>query len=103
MQLTFHIDLQNKKAIQNQAPSFLGTESCIRLYDLDEDGLEDVIIGLQLSFAQKNYMNVDEMKTTCQEEGEFFFSFTLNEILCFEFCVSRVWRQLLLYSTKCRF
>ena len=58
--------------MQNEASSFLGTESCIRLYDLDGDGLEDVIIGLQQSFAQKNYMNIDEMKTTCKDEGEIF-------------------------------
>ncbi len=53
---------------------FTGTESCIRLYDLDGDNLEDVIVGFQQSFALKSYKTVDEMKATCKSEGDYSFS-----------------------------
>jgi hypothetical protein len=31
-----------------------GTESCIRLYDVDEDGLDDIIFGAAGNFSNQN-------------------------------------------------
>ena len=55
---------------------FAGTESCIRLVDVDEDGRDDVIFGItNTEFANKNGSEntMDEMKKTCSDAGTFLF------------------------------
>ena len=34
-----------------------GTESCIKLYDIDQDGLDDIIFGLAGMFVKPNVLN----------------------------------------------
>ncbi len=48
----------------------LGTESCIRLVDVDGDGLQDIVIGVERPFLKKSYQSIDEMKTVCSQQGK---------------------------------
>ncbi|KAI0236790.1 hypothetical protein LSAT2_012668 [Lamellibrachia satsuma] len=50
-----------------------GTESCIRLVDVDEDGRDDVIFGMtKTEFAGVGDNTMDDMKKTCSDAGETF-------------------------------
>ena len=46
-----------------------GTESCIRLIDVDGDGVDDVIIGLALGRDVSTMVVESTMDKYCQEEG----------------------------------
>ena len=51
---------------------FAGTESCIRLVDVDEDGRDDVIFGMtKTEFARGGDNTIDDMKKTCSDSGKF--------------------------------
>ena len=55
---------------------FAGTEFCIRLVDVDEDGRDDVIFGMtivELAFGHGKTM--DDMKKTCSDAGKFLHIF----------------------------
>ena len=52
---------------------FAGTESCIRLVDVDEDGRDDVIFGMtKTDFAGAGDNNIDDMKKTCANAGKYY-------------------------------
>ena len=47
---------------------FSASESCVRLFDIDEDGRDDIIIGTALSGIIANArVHRKEMKVHCQE------------------------------------
>ena len=46
-----------------------GTESCIRLLDVDGDGMDDVIMGLALGRDISTMVVESTMDKYCQEEG----------------------------------
>ena len=51
---------------------FAGTESCIRLVDVDEDGRDDVIFGMtKTDVVGAGDKTMDEMKNTCSDAGKF--------------------------------
>ena len=51
---------------------FAGTESCIRLVDVDEDGRDDVIFGMTKTEINSPYDNTtDDMKKTCSDAGKY--------------------------------
>ena len=51
---------------------FAGTESCIRLVDVDEDGRDDVIFGMtKTEFASGSDSSMDGMKKKCSDAGKF--------------------------------
>ena len=53
---------------------FAGTESCIRLVDVDEDGRDDVIFGMtKTEFNGPGDSTIDDMKKTCTDAGKFLF------------------------------
>ncbi|KAI0211987.1 hypothetical protein LSAT2_003139 [Lamellibrachia satsuma] len=49
-----------------------GTESCIRLVDVDEDGRDDVIFGMTKTELNGAADTMDDMKKTCSDAGETF-------------------------------
>ena len=50
---------------------FAGTESCIRLVDVDEDGRDDVIFGMTKTELNGAADTMDDMKKTCSDAGKF--------------------------------
>ena len=51
---------------------FAGTESCIRLVDVDEDGRDDVIFGMTKTKTNSPYDNtIDDLKKTCSDAGKY--------------------------------
>ena len=60
---------------------FAGTESCIRLVDVDEDGRDDVIFGMtKTEFAGRGDNTVDDKKKSCSYAGNFFVILKLKYI-----------------------
>ena len=49
---------------------FVGTESCVRIFDVDEDGRDDFIFGSTTDTLLKDpEMHRDAMKVVCQQHG----------------------------------
>ena len=46
-----------------------GTESCIRLVDVDQDGVLDIIVGLALGKDITQMLTESDMDTFCRENG----------------------------------
>lgn len=50
---------------------YLGTESCIRLVDVDGDGLLDIIMGLALGKDVSSMITESSMGQFCKELGKY--------------------------------
>ena len=75
-----------------------GTESCIRLVDVDEDGRDDVIFGMaKVKFANAGENSLDELKKTCSDGGKCILILKDTYIFKIKECTESITSSLLLY------
>ena len=59
----------------------IGTESCIRLVDVDGDGVDDVIIGLALGKDVTSMLTESSMADFCEKNGNSCFLAKLKHMV----------------------
>ena len=51
----------------------IGTESCVRLHDVDGDGADDIIIGLALGKDVTSMLTEASMEEFCKKNGKYHY------------------------------